>query len=580
MESVIALAIFSLISAALASLLLGGSSGSLEGAEYTHADALAQEGIEAVRSIRDRAWNELNYSATGLVSAGGTWTFEGEGTSDSETPYTRQITLEPVCRSIAGDVAACPGIATDFDTLYVTSSVSWKSSGGADLVRLRSSYITNWDSKFWTQTDWSGGSGQALWSDVTKYDSDDGGIDYSVPDQLSLTSSLTTGTWSSVSSPVDDEGLNSISTVSPTDIWAVGESGKIIHYNGTSWSEFTDVGSAELYSIAMVSSTDGWAVGESGKIFHYDGTSWSQFIDVGSQTLYSISMFSASYGWAVGGNGEIYRYDGTTWTSFTSPITQHLNAVQALSTTDAWIGADSGIFLHFDGTSWSQITDLGGNNVESLFMVSASSGWAGGQNGEIYRYDGTSWSIFTDTGNEVWQSISLASSNDGWIFGTGGALRHWNGSAWSVYASSTSDGLRDVVLLPDQSGWAVGDDGVILRYVPGPPGYASDANFTSSAFSMTDASPIQTLAWDQVVPSCTPSCYIRLQLRSAPDAGGVPGVYSSWYGASGEETYFTNAAGTLPPIQLNGNQWVQYRVEIHGDGTQTPVLQEVRVNYK
>lgn len=581
MESIIALAIFSLIAAALASLLLGGSSGSLEGSERTHADALAQEGLEAVRSIRDRGWNELAYSASGVSAVGGEWVLDGEGTSDSEPPFTRQILKTAVCRSAGGDITICPGAATDPDTFYITSRVTWQSSGGASLTHSRSSYITNWDSKLWTQTDWAGGAGQAIWSDATRYDSDDGGIDRSTAGQVLLTSSLTTGTWSSVSSPVvGDVRLNGVSAVSATDIWAVGESGKFLHYNGTAWSEFFDAGSTEFFAIAMVSSTDGWAVGESGKIYHYNGTTWSQFSDVGSQSLYAISILSGSYGWIVGGNGGIYRYNGTSWSAFTSPITQHLNVVQALTTSDAWIGADSGIFLHYDGTSWSQTTDLGGNNIESLSMVSASSGWAGGQNGEIYRYNGTSWSIFTDTGNEVWSALSLISATSGWILGTGGAVRRWNGSSWSNVASPTTEGLDDVIFLPDQSGWAVGDEGAILRYTPGPPGYTSDASFISSAFSMTDASPLQTIAWDQIVPSCTPSCYIRFQLRSAPDVGGAPGVYTDWYGASGTGTYFTDAAGTLPPAVLNGNQWMQYRVEIHGDGAQTPVLQEVRVNYK
>jgi len=58
LEVIIALAIFALISSALVSLSLGGFVGLEQGGEHMQAQALAQEGIEAVRSIRDRAWNE------------------------------------------------------------------------------------------------------------------------------------------------------------------------------------------------------------------------------------------------------------------------------------------------------------------------------------------------------------------------------------------------------------------------------------------------------------------------------------------------------------------------------------------
>ena len=299
-ETVVALALFSLLAIALVSLLLGGTSGSLEGAEHTRADALAQEGIEAARSIRDRAWNELRYTSSGVSASLKNWTFSGEGTFDINPPFTRTVTTASVCRSAGGDIEACPGSSTDPDTLYVTSAVSWKSSGGANLIRSRSSYFTNWDSSQWMQTDWSGGAGQSLWSDVTKYDINGGGIHHTTSGQITLASLSPTGTWSLVSSPIDSERLNGISAVSATDIWSVGESGTIIHYDGTSWSQFADVGSTEFYSLAMVSASDGWAVGSSGKIYRYNGTSWSQFVDVGSQNLNSISMLSATYGWAVG----------------------------------------------------------------------------------------------------------------------------------------------------------------------------------------------------------------------------------------------------------------------------------------
>ncbi|MFH1286939.1 MAG: hypothetical protein ABII02_04290, partial [Candidatus Magasanikbacteria bacterium] len=109
---------------------------------------------------------------------------------------------------------------------------------------------------------------------------------------------------------------------------------------------------------------------------------------------------------------------------------------------------------------------------------------------------------------------------------------------------------------------------------------ASQGYLISSAFDMTTSSEIQVIEWDQVIPSCSPTCEIKLQVRAAPDSSGSPGTWTPWYGEIGVGDYFTVSAGTLLPTILNGNQWVQYRAELIGDGVDTPILEEVRLNYK
>ena len=43
---------------------------------------------------------------------------------------------------------------------------------------------------------------------------------------------------------------------------------------------------------------------------------------------------------------------------------------------------------------------------------------------------------------------------------------------------------------------------------------------------------------------------------------------------------FTTAVGTIINPSYNGKQYAQYQVQLAGDGVSTPVLQEVRINYK
>ncbi|MCH8986774.1 type II secretion system protein, partial [Patescibacteria group bacterium] len=71
LEVIVAMAVFALIGAALVTMVVGSFEGLKQGGEQTQAEALAQEGMEAVRSIRDRAWNEHIYAQSGVEVNGG-----------------------------------------------------------------------------------------------------------------------------------------------------------------------------------------------------------------------------------------------------------------------------------------------------------------------------------------------------------------------------------------------------------------------------------------------------------------------------------------------------------------------------
>lgn len=58
------------------------------------------------------------------------------------------------------------------------------------------------------------------------------------------------------------------------DIWAVGDGGTILHYDGMVWSAVSSGTTESLYGVWGNGRYDLWAVGDSGTILHFDGTSW------------------------------------------------------------------------------------------------------------------------------------------------------------------------------------------------------------------------------------------------------------------------------------------------------------------
>lgn len=170
-EAIVAIAVFALLAATMASLLLGGLNPWLNSRQDLTGEILADEGLEAARAIGQRAWNELRWPVSGLSRSGGEWHLAGDNASETIGDYERQITIDPVCRDFNHQLAACPAVTTDWQTRLVGVTVNWQTALGVTRQVKRQVYLSNWQSFNWQQNDWSGGDGQSVWLDPAKYDS-------------------------------------------------------------------------------------------------------------------------------------------------------------------------------------------------------------------------------------------------------------------------------------------------------------------------------------------------------------------------------------------------------------------------
>ncbi|MAU00392.1 MAG: hypothetical protein CL608_24890 [Anaerolineaceae bacterium] len=291
------------------------------------------------------------------------------------------------------------------------------------------------------------------------------------------------GNWNIVGSPNvngRNNALNTITAVSPQDLWAVGEhrssNGSSVQtltmrWNGASWnivsSPNPDPGRNSLLGVDAVSTNDVWAVGvQAGTtgpnwaslILHWDGNTWSNVAapDLGSpgtSELRDVAALSSSDVWAVGNASSpatgwwdqplAFHWDGSNWSSVPVPAfgtTSQLNAVTAVAPNDVWaVGTtlDSNwktLVLHWDGSSWTRVNspNLGnvGNYLYDIEALSANEIWAVGaaDNGGstlAMRWNGASWSIVpTPNGTErpgvnrsSLTSLSAISPNNVWAVG-------------------------------------------------------------------------------------------------------------------------------------------------------------------
>ncbi len=147
-ELLVAMGVFVLVISSIMFVVLDAHIANQQGAERSDAVYYAQSGLEAVRSIANRQWGAAVPGTHGLDRSSGLW--ELAGAYDSQTPFTRQVTIAYAARDSAGDLADTGTI--DYDTKKVTAEVIWDFRPGRPGAVTLTEYLTHWNSVQWLQT--------------------------------------------------------------------------------------------------------------------------------------------------------------------------------------------------------------------------------------------------------------------------------------------------------------------------------------------------------------------------------------------------------------------------------------------
>ena len=133
-EAMLAISVFGLLVTVLSGVLIYGQRSSRSGSDRQKATFLAEEGLEAVRNIRDEDFSNLVDGQYGLVVSSGHWVLSG--TSDESENYTRTIIISSV----------------DEDRKQIVSRVEWEEDSGAVKRSELSIYLSNWQKEVITNS--------------------------------------------------------------------------------------------------------------------------------------------------------------------------------------------------------------------------------------------------------------------------------------------------------------------------------------------------------------------------------------------------------------------------------------------
>jgi hypothetical protein len=318
--------------------------------------------------------------------------------------------------------------------------------------------------------------------------------------------------------------LEGVFGTSSNDVYVVGKGATILHsQNATDpngWKPLNGSASTgKLNAVWGASPAHVWAIGDGGEILKWDGKEWKKQVSGTTANLYGIYGTSKDNVVAVGASGTILRWNGTSWASEGSGTTIELRAVWGTGPDNIWTSGAGGTMKQWTGSGWVGSGDLV-STVWAIWGPNDKLMWAVGDSGLIYKWsvgmgwasDGPShkanyraitghfngaigklWIVGTDGTNGIGVSADIPESGTiSWgnlktwnnmsaltgVFGSTGRVWgvgtpktpntmnvvNWNGENLAPLDSGTSATLRGIWGLSADQFWVVGDEGSILYH--------------------------------------------------------------------------------------------------------------------
>ncbi len=262
--------------------------------------------------------------------------------------------------------------------------------------------------------------------------------------------------------------------------FVVGFGGKVMYHNGIKWKEQDTGTGAGLMDVWGFSEEDVWAVGEAGTLLHFDGEQWTQsdvvaseettYFDVWGPAPNDVYVIAAEAGMAY-----VLHWDGVKWEIALSSQAANLRHVHGTAKDDVFAVGQWGSIIHYDGMGWGlqpiEPYEVEGEDpyfvTDKLYGVYAhtsDNAWAVGENGVMVHYDGAAWSLY-NYADATLRAVWGLNEENIWAVGASGTILHFNGSTWEPEETGSVATLYGI--WGDEVGnlYAVGDKGTVLRFV-------------------------------------------------------------------------------------------------------------------
>lgn len=330
--------------------------------------------------------------------------------------------------------------------------------------------------------------------------------------------SCTSKCWTEVVIPNAPNVLNAVWGPDNNDLWAVGNSGMVYHYDGQTWTRSpyfpAPLTTSTIYGITGTGSPNTVRVfGPSSLALTVDENNAVPVpnFTTGTSSIRAVYAFDQNDIVAVGANGLMMRYNGTSWQTIATGVTNYLYGVYVspspkyyyiagssgyLARTDsnfatwtpgvkniAWSGSfyamagdrnyviatsyNGTIYRTSDGTNWTQSTTGGTGDLLAAGYSSYHGMLVGGYNGSLYRISASSGTVYQTYSTGTTANIyAIYGSNvkEFWIGGASGTLLKYDGSTFVPQKTGTTNYIFSIWGNTNQDVWFGGDYGMLMRW--------------------------------------------------------------------------------------------------------------------
>ena len=283
--------------------------------------------------------------------------------------------------------------------------------------------------------------------------------------------------WEGIPKTKDGAPRNTgkVGIVGKNNVWFSFSGDNLAHWDGKSFKAFKyekPGKRADIRNFVINSEKDIWAFGDNGLSLHYDGSKWKNVKNPltgkgrregrlwGSGCPTPKKCFSGSR------SGDLVEWDGSSW-KFAAKAGEppaegaRIYAMQFPSKNLGYMAGEA-FFAKWDGKAWKKL-DVEAPRMYDMSLLSKDYGWAVGDGGAFFKFDGKTFTRVNVKGSFFrMRGVGCLSKDNCWAVGDAGAAFNWDGKGWKKVKMGTFDRLNSV-RFGHGHGFIVGQKGLILQ---------------------------------------------------------------------------------------------------------------------
>jgi hypothetical protein len=255
--------------------------------------------------------------------------------------------------------------------------------------------------------------------------------------------------------------------------WIVGDAGTAVFLDRTFRAqEFPRITDATLRAVSGSREDFVYAVGDRGVIVKWDGATWKTEASGTDVNLCAVDVGPTGVAWAVGEQGICVRNEGDGWTQITTPVKTTLRGVRAVGARTAYAVGDHGCVVRFHEGCWRK-EDSG--VTSDLFAVAGAGErgpvWAFGAKGAIIERAHGKWRAHESSVAESNTLRCAVIAPDGalWVGGDAGLLlKKHRETGFELVSGAPAEDVVGFLVKDSRNVRALGSHG-LLRALKGAP---------------------------------------------------------------------------------------------------------------